>query len=198
MYGMAQVPEFKVENLVTLVTFDNSERIDLNDFVRKSSESDYNPERFPGVIIRINKPKGTALLFSTRKMIITGVKSVREAETITSLVVKKARKSRIVLENPDISVKNIVATSDLKMLVDLDACMVSLEDAMYEPEIFPGLIYRIHDPKSVLLIFSTGKIICTGCRSEEDIGKSIVFTMDNVREVMDNFNESAGEIGLVS
>jgi len=195
---MAQVPEFKVENLVTLVTFDNSERIDLNDFVRKSSESDYNPERFPGVIIRINKPKGTALLFSTRKMIITGVKSVREAETITSLVVKKARKSRIVLENPDISVKNIVATSDLKMLVDLDACMVSLEDAMYEPEIFPGLIYRIHDPKSVLLIFSTGKIICTGCRSEEDIGKSIVFTMDNVREVMDNFNESAGEIGLVS
>ena len=68
---------------------------------------------------------------------------------------------------------NIVASADLLGRIELEDCAYSLDRNMYEPEQFPGLIYRMDDPKVVILIFSSGKLVCTGATKEEDVYKAV-------------------------
>jgi transcription initiation factor TFIID TATA-box-binding protein len=74
-------------------------------------------------------------------------------------------------KNPEVVVQNIVATTDLKKVLNLNTIAISLglENVEYEPEQFPGLVYRIDDPKIVALLFGSGKIVCTGAKKKEDL-----------------------------
>jgi len=174
---------YKIENVVATVTLDTSGgKIDLNLIARKYVDVEYNPERFPGLVMRIEKPKATILVFSTGKMVVTGLREASEAEAVVNKVIKRIQKCKIDVANPEIIIQNIVASGDLKCNIDLNLAAVVMEYSMYEPEVFPGLIYRMANPKTVFLIFSTGRIVCTGGKTKEIVAQAVKNLYHEVRE----------------
>ena len=141
--------DYKIENVVATVVVEITEKIDLNIIARKHADVEYNPERFPGLVMRILKPKATILIFSTGKMVVTGMRKASEADRVVEKVLKNIRKAGIKVSNPEITIQNIVASGDLHTNIDLNMAAIVMEFAMYEPEVFPGLIYRMPDPKTV-------------------------------------------------
>ncbi len=84
---------------------------------------------------------------------------------------------------PEIVVQNIVASADLEVELNLDAIVFGLPNCEYEPEQFPGLIYRLKKPKVVLLLFGSGKIVCTGAKTREDVENAIVEVRRALRKI---------------
>lgn len=162
--------DIKIENIVATVVLDTGgDKIDLVNVARVDVTCEYKPERFPGLVTRFQSPKATTLLFSTGKVVITGLTKEENAQNITERVMKLVEKSGTPVKNPEITIQNIVATCDLGKSIDLNMCAVVLENTMYEPEVFPGLVIRMKDPKTVFLVFSTGKTVCTGLKRREDL-----------------------------
>ncbi len=174
---------YKIENVVGTVVSDIIEPVDLNLIARHDENVQYNPERFPGLVMRIEKPRGTALIFSTGKMVITGLRAASEADKVVQKIIKNIKKVGIEIKNPVITVQNIVASGDLHTNIDLNMATVVMDDAMYEPEVFPGLIYRMKDPKTVFLVFSTGRIVCTGAKTKLAVRKAVLKLNKYVREI---------------
>ena len=175
--------DYKIENVVATVVVEITEKIDLNVIARKHADVEYNPERFPGLVMRILKPKATILIFSTGKMVVTGMRKASEAGKVVEKVLKNIRKAGIKVSNPEITIQNIVASGDLHTNIDLNMAAIVMEYAMYEPEVFPGLIYRMKDPKTVFLIFSTGRIVCTGAKRKEIVKEAVRKLNIEVREL---------------
>lgn len=175
--------DYKIENVVATVVVEITEKIDLNVIARKHADVEYNPERFPGLVMRILKPKATILIFSTGKMVVTGMRKASEANKVVEKVLKNIRKAGIKVSNPEITIQNIVASGDLHTNIDLNMAAIVMEYAMYEPEVFPGLIYRMQDPKTVFLIFSTGRIVCTGAKRKEIVKEAVRKLNIEVREL---------------
>ncbi len=158
-------------------------QIDLFKISRKYMEVEYDPERFPGLIMRINNPRSTFLIFSSGKMVITGLKNADEANPGVKKVINYLKKAGINVSNQEIKIQNIVASGDLHAFINLDLAVVKMENAMYDPEGFQGLIYRMKDPKTVFLIFSTGKVICTGANNEESVREAIIKLNKKLRKL---------------
>ena len=175
--------DYKIENVVATVVVEITEKIDLNQIARKHADVEYNPERFPGLVMRIEKPRATILIFSTGKMVVTGLRKSTEAERVVEKVVKNIKKAGIKVSNPEITIQNIVASGDLHTNIDLNMAAIVMEYAMYEPEVFPGLIYRMQEPKTVFLIFSTGRIVCTGAKRKEIVREAVIKLNKQVREL---------------
>ncbi|GAH17463.1 unnamed protein product, partial [marine sediment metagenome] len=175
--------DYKIENVVATVVVEITEKIDLNIIARKHADVEYNPERFPGLVMRIEKPKATILIFSTGKMVVTGLRKASEAGKVVEKVVKNIKKAGIKVSNPEITIQNIVASGDLHTNIDLNMAAIVMEYAMYEPEVFPGLIYRMQEPKTVFLIFSTGRIVCTGAKKKEIVREAVKKLNIQVREL---------------
>ena len=175
--------DYKIENVVATVVVEITEKIDLNIIARKHADVEYNPERFPGLVMRILKPKATILIFSTGKMVVTGMRKASEADRVVEKVLKNIRKAGIKVSNPEITIQNIVASGDLHTNIDLNMAAIVMEYAMYEPEVFPGLIYRMQEPKTVFLIFSTGRIVCTGAKKKEIVREAVRKLNVQVREL---------------
>ena len=133
--------------------------------------------------MRIEKPKATILIFSTGKMVVTGLRKASMAPKVVERVVKNIRKAGIKVSNPEITIQNIVASGDLHTNIDLNMAAVVMDFAMYEPEVFPGLIYRMPDPKTVFLIFSTGRIVCTGAKEKKIVRDAVLKLNQHVREL---------------
>ena len=175
--------DYKIENVVGTVVLEIKEKIDLNIIARKHEDVEYNPERFPGLVMRITDPKATFLIFSTGKMVVTGLRRADEAGPGVKKVVKRIKKAGIEVSNPKITIQNIVASGDLHTQIDLNMAAIIMEYAMYEPEVFPGLIYRMQEPKTVFLIFSTGRIVCTGAKNKEVVREAVLKLNREVREL---------------
>ncbi len=175
--------DYKIENVVATVVMEITEKIDLVKIARKFEDVEYNPERFPGLVMRITDPKATFLIFSTGKMVITGLRRADEASAGVKKIVKSIKKAGINVSNPVITVQNIVASGDLHTFIDLNMAAIVMENAMYEPEVFPGLIYRMKDPKTVFLIFSTGKVVCTGAKNKKFVKEAFINLNAKVREL---------------
>jgi len=136
---------------------------------------EYRPKKFPGLVFRLKRPKTATLIFSTGKMVCTGAKSEKLARSAIRKVVKELTDNGIIiLGKPEIIIQNIVATANIHGKVDLEAAADIMENVMYEPEQFPGLIYRMVDPKVVILIFASGKLVCTGGKSAEMVDVAVV------------------------
>ncbi len=162
----------KIQNVVASVTL--NQRIDLNAIVMGNPSVEYRPKVFPGLVYRIRKPKTSILIFSTGKMVCTGAKSEKESKKAVLKVVRELKKIGIIIINkPEIKVVNIVASADLFGRIELEGATYSLGRTMYEPEQFPGLIYRMDDPKVVFLLFASGKIVCTGATKEEIVYEAV-------------------------
>jgi transcription initiation factor TFIID TATA-box-binding protein len=170
-------PIINIENVVASAKVKH--RMELNSVVKAFPDAEYRPGRFPGLVFRLKKPKTSTLIFSSGKMICTGARSEKEAERALRKLVKVLKEGGIlVLEKPEIKIVNVVATASLMGSVDLLELYES-ERGMrgriaYEPEQFPGLIYRMDSPKAVFLIFSSGKLVCTGAKSEADVHQAVI------------------------
>ena len=162
----------RIENVVATATL--NQRFDLNAIVKSNPGVEYRPEKFPGLVFRLKKPKTAILIFNTGKMICTGAKSERKAKQAVKKVVKELKNSGIIISGkPEIKVVNMVASANLLGRIELEEAAYSLDRTMYEPEQFPGLIYRMDEPKVVILIFASGKLVCTGATKEEDVYKAV-------------------------
>jgi transcription initiation factor TFIID TATA-box-binding protein len=159
---------------VATTELDIAEKIDLVKLTRKLNDAEYFPERFPGLIFRQENPRSTFLIFSTGKMVITGLELVNDAKIVVKKLFKKLKKCGIKITEPEIKIQNIVASGDLHCLIDLNQAVLLMEYIMYEPEVFPGLIYNMKDPRAVFLLFSTGKYVCTGVKKEEILKEAIL------------------------
>jgi len=170
-----------IENVVATATF--HQNIDLDSIVRIIPTVQYRPEQFPGLVYRLQKPKTATLIFGSGKMVCTGAKSERQArKTVMKVVDELKRNGIVILNKPEIQVQNIVASAGLGGHIDLEKTTYSLKRTMYEPEQFPGLIYRMDDPKVVILIFASGKLVCTGAKKEGEVHRAVTKLQDTLEE----------------
>ena len=164
----------KVENIVASTSF--AEKLDLDVIAQSLEEAEYEPEQFPGLVYRLKDPKTATLLFRSGKANCTGAKNIENVQKTVDIIADKLRSLNIkVYEKLEIVIQNIVAISDLGTDLNLNevAMGLGLENIEYEPEQFPGLVYRIKDPKVAMLLFGSGKIVCTGARKVEDVSKAV-------------------------
>ena len=162
--------EIKVQNIVASTTF--AEKLDLDMITQSLEQAEYEPEQFPGLVYRLDEPKTATLLFRSGKANCTGAKNVEDVRKTVSIITEKLERIGVkVYKNPEIVIQNIVATSDLGGELNLSevAIALGLENVEYEPEQFPGLVYRIKEPKVAMLLFGSGKIVCAGARKTEDV-----------------------------
>jgi transcription initiation factor TFIID TATA-box-binding protein len=173
--------DVKVVNVVAFVTL--GKPIPLNKLIANIENAEYEPEQFPGLIYRTTEPRAAALIFSSGKIVCTGAKSIELAHVAIEKVVDRIRKVGIPLPKKyDVTVENIVASASIDANLNLEEITFLLENAEYEPEQFPGLVYRISKPRVAFLLFSSGKIICTGARTVEDIYTS----QDKLKEKLES------------
>ena len=170
-----------IENVVASATL--KQKIDLNSIVRLFPGVEYRPEQFPGLVYRLKKPKTATLIFSSGKMVCTGAKSEAQArKAVTKVVDELKRNGMVILGKPEIQIQNIVSSAGLGGHIDLEKTTYSLKRTMYEPEQFPGLIYRMDDPKVVILIFASGKLVCTGAKKEAEVPRAIAILQKTLEE----------------
>jgi transcription initiation factor TFIID TATA-box-binding protein len=163
-----------IQNVVASTSI--GEELDLNAISATFSNAEYEPEQFPGLVFRVPEPKTAALIFRSGKVVCTGAKSIEEVHTAVGIVCDQLRANGFeTIDDPEITIQNIVATSDLGAELNLNAIAIGLglENVEYEPEQFPGLVYRLTDPKVVVLIFGSGKLVCTGARKKEDAEEAV-------------------------
>ena len=165
-------PIVSIENVVASASVD--QKIDLNEITRKFPDTEYHPDQFPGLVFRLKTPKTATLIFRTGKMVCTGAKSEDLAIKAVRTVVQKLRKGGIkIKKDAVIVIQNIVASINLGGKIHLERAARVLPRSMYEPEQFPGLIFRMLDPKTVILLFASGKLVCTGAKKEPDVYTSV-------------------------
>ena len=165
-------PIIEIVNVVASATID--QKLDLIEITKKFPDTEYHPEQFPGLVFRLKNPKTATLIFRTGKMVCTGSKSEEMAVKAVRTVVQKLRKEGIkIKKDAVVTVQNIVSSINLGGKVHLEKAARTLPRSMYEPEQFPGLIHRMVDPKTVILIFASGKLVCTGAKTETDVYRSV-------------------------
>ncbi|MHA1423957.1 MAG: TATA-box-binding protein [Candidatus Thorarchaeota archaeon] len=171
-----------MENVVASVVFNQS--FDLDEIAATMPNVEFDPEQFPGLVYRLKKPKTATLVFTTGKMVCTGAKSEKEARRAVHKIVKLVNDAGISMSRkPIITVQNIVASASLGAELNLELAAMKLENTLYEPEQFPGLIYRMRDPKVVILLFGSGKLVITGAKFEPQIDEAALKVMDRLLEL---------------
>jgi len=175
----SQEPDIKIVNVVASASLEHG--INLQAVVKAFPSVEYRPEFFPGLVFRIKRPRTATLIFRTGKMVCTGAKSEKEARRALKKVFRKMKKMNIAIHGKlHIKIQNIVASVILGGKVDLEGVYEaggkgSLRvKMMYEPEQFPGLIYRMENPRAVILIFSSGKLVCTGAKKEKLVHQAVM------------------------
>ncbi len=171
-----------VENIVSAITI--GQRIDLKKFTKDVKGLEYNPDRFPGVVYRIQEPKLAMLIFSSGKVICTGARSQDNIDIAVKRLKEKLKEGGIKIKSdPIVEVQNIVASATMNMRVNLDLLAMECDNTEYEPEQFPGLVFRLDKPKTVMLIFRSGKIIITGAKTPKDADISAEKTKRMVKKI---------------
>ncbi|MCE5297080.1 MAG: TATA-box-binding protein [Euryarchaeota archaeon] len=150
--------------------------LDLTTLALNMNGAQYEPQTFPGLVFRLKEPKTATLLFHSGKLVCTGAKTLAQVELAIETVVKSVTEAGIpITGSPTFQVQNIVASADLGCHLDLTSLVISLglDKVEYEPEVFPGLVYRMIEPKVVFLIFGSGRLVCTGARTSQDVGIAV-------------------------
>lgn len=175
--------DINIVNVVASASLD--QKIDLLGIMKVFRNVEYRPKQFPGLVFRLKRPKTATLIFSSGKMVCTGSVSEKQARSAVNKVVQELKKNGIVILNkPKIVIQNMVAAANLKGNIDLETAADILDNVMYEPEQFPGLIYRMREPKTVLLLFASGKLVCTGAKNEEMVHESV----GKIRDILTDYD----------
>jgi transcription initiation factor TFIID TATA-box-binding protein len=163
-----------LENIVASTGI--GQEIDLKSLALSLEGADYDPEKFPGLVYRTKDPKTASLIFRSGKIVCTGAKSIEDVDKGLKKVFKKLEGVGFKIEpNPVITVQNIVASADLGSVLNLNAIAIGLglDNIEYEPEQFPGLVYRLDVPKVVVLLFGSGKLVVTGGKKPKDAEEAV-------------------------
>jgi transcription initiation factor TFIID TATA-box-binding protein len=167
----------KIQNVVGTVNLGC--KLDLKEITWKGKATEYNPNRFAAVIMRLRNPKTTGLIFSSGKMVITGARSEEECQLASRKYAKIIEKMGFAVRYSDFKIQNVVASADVKFPIHLEKLeidhisrKVDTSEIQFMPELFPGLVYRLKNPKMAFLIFVSGKIVITGAKSFREILES--------------------------
>ncbi len=174
--------DIKVVNIVVSTSLKHD--IPLEKMAATLSNTEYNPEQFPGLVIRIKEPKTSALIFSSGKVVCTGARSMDKVEESIKKIIKSLEKINVKITiKPEIRIQNIVASGSVGMDLNLNTLAMKLENTEYEPEQFPGLVYKLAAAKATFLLFSNGKVVCTGTKSEKEVHAALDKLIENLKRV---------------
>jgi transcription initiation factor TFIID TATA-box-binding protein len=182
----------KVQNIVATTSLEKE--ISLSKLARTQPNTEYNPETFPGLVLRVKKPKSAVLVFSSGNLVCTGVKSIAQVKEVVEQVIKQLKKIGVhVTVKPKINVQNIVASGSINLDLNLNTLSLELENTEYEPEQFPGLVYKLVDPTATFLLFSNGKLVCTGTKNKDQLEESMKQLNKNVRAALKRLKENESQ-----
>ena len=169
----------KVQNIVATASLGKD--VSLTKLARTQPNTEYNPDTFPGLVLRIKKPKSAVLVFSSGNLVCTGTKNLSQVKDVIQQVIKQLRKIGVnVTIKPKIDVQNIVASGSIKWDLNLNTLSLELENTEYEPEQFPGMVYKLDEPTATFLLFSNGKLVCTGTKNLRQLDDSMKQLNKNV------------------
>jgi len=175
--------EIKVVNIVVSASLGHD--IPLEKMAATLSNTEYNPEQFPGLVIRIKEPKTSALIFSSGKIVCTGARSMDKVYESIDKIIKSLEKINIKIKaRPVVKIQNIVASGRVGMDLNLNTLAMKLENTEYEPEQFPGLVYKLAEAKATFLLFSNGKVVCTGTKSEAEVHDALDKLIENLKKIV--------------
>ena len=177
--------DIKIVKIVVSTSLEHD--IPLEKMAATLSNTEYNPEQFPGLVIRIKEPKTSALIFSSGKVVCTGARTIEKVHESIKKIIKSLEKINIKIKiKPEIKIVNIVASGSVGMDLNLNELATQLQNVEYEPEQFPGLVYKLDktktNPKATFLLFSNGKIVCTGTKSEEEVNIALDKLIENLKK----------------
>ena len=176
--------DIRVVNIVVSTSLQHD--IPLEKMAAMLSNTEYNPEQFPGLVIRIKEPKTSALIFSSGKVVCTGARSMDKVRESIKKIIKSLEKIGIKITiEPKVKIQNIVASGTIGMDLNLNVLAMKLKNTEYEPEQFPGLVYKLLDgeSKATFLLFSNGKVVCTGTKSEKEVHVALEKLITNLKTV---------------
>jgi len=176
--------DIRVVNIVVSTSLGHD--IPLEKMAATLSNTEYNPEQFPGLVIRIKEPKTSALIFSSGKVVCTGARSMDKVNESIKKIIKSLEKIGIKIKiKPEVKIQNIVASGTVGMDLNLNTLAMKLKNTEYEPEQFPGLVYKLVDKniKATFLLFSNGKVVCTGTKSEKEVHIALAKLIANLKTV---------------
>ena len=183
-------PEFNITIQNIVASIDLFTSIKLEEIYQKLIDNEaidisYYPDKFPGVILKIKNPKVSSLVFSSGKLVLTGAKCTENVHIGVKTISEILKKVGVIItEEPEIVIQNIVASGNFnKKQLNLELIALWLDHSMYEPEQFPGLIFRLQKPKNVLLLFQSGNLVCTGGKSEKQVHEAVAKTYDLLEEI---------------
>ncbi len=175
--------DIKIVNIVVSTSLEHD--IPLEKMAATLSNTEYNPEQFPGLVIRIKEPKTSALIFSSGKVVCTGARSMSKVHESIKKIIKSLEKIKIKIKiKPKVVIQNMVASGSIGMDLNLNTLAMKLSNTEYEPEQFPGLVYKLPEAKATFLLFSNGKIVCTGTKSEKEVHRAMDQLVINLKKVM--------------
>jgi len=175
--------EIEIVNIV--ISSDLKKDIPLEKMAATLSNTEYNPEQFPGLVLRIKEPKTTALVFSSGKIVCTGARNMKDVERAIQAIIKSVKKLNIIVTvKPEIHVQNIVASGQIGMDLNLNVLGIKLPHTEYEPEQFPGLVHKLRGTNATFLLFSNGKIVCTGTKTEEEVHEATDKLIENLKKLL--------------
>jgi len=180
--------KLKVQNIVATASL--GKPVSLMKLARSEANTEYNPEQFPGLVLRIKKPKSAVLVFSSGNLVCTGTKSIAQVKEVIDSVIKIIRKIGVkVTDKPKINVQNIVASGSVNLTLNLNLLTLELENTEYEPEQFPGLVYKLTEPNATFLLFSNGKLVCTGTRNRKELDDAKAQLLKNLKAALKNIKK---------
>ena len=172
----------RIENIVASTSL--NVKIPLGKLVANTKGLEYEPEQFPGVVYRADEPKAAALIFSSGKIVCTGARNIKDVHQVLNKVISFIKKIGVQIPKKySVDIENIVASAKIEAKINLDKIAFELEGSEYEPEQFPGLVYRISDPPVAFLIFSSGKIVCTGARNVKDLNVAVEKLFNTIKRL---------------
>ncbi|XP_071454268.1 TATA-box-binding protein [Hetaerina americana] len=174
----------QLQNIVSTVNLGC--KLDLKKIALHARNAEYNPKRFAAVIMRIREPRTTALIFSSGKMVCTGAKSEEDSRLAARKYARIVQKLGFQAKFLDFKIQNMVGSCDVKFPIRLEGLVLTHgQFSSYEPELFPGLIYRMVKPRIVLLIFVSGKVVLTGAKVRQEIYEAF----DNIYPILKSFKK---------
>jgi len=172
-----------VQNIVATASL--GKPVSLTTLARTQPNTKYNPEQFPGLVLRVAKPKSAVLVFSSGNIVCTGTKSLAQVKDVIQQVIKQLAKIGVkITDKPKIKIQNIVASGMIDVKLNLNYLALALENTEYEPEQFPGLVYKLIEPNATFLLFSNGKLVCTGTKNKKQLALSMVMLKENIAEAL--------------
>jgi transcription initiation factor TFIID TATA-box-binding protein len=177
---------YKIQNIVATASL--GKPVPLTKLARTQPNTEYNPDTFPGLVLRIKEPKSAVLVFSSGNLVCTGTKSTLQVRQVIDAVIKQLKKINVnITTKPKITVQNIVASGTINLKLNLNYLALKMENTEYEPEQFPGLVYKLDEPTATFLLFSNGKLVCTGTKNKEQLEESMDKLLKNVKNALKDY-----------